>query len=93
MLGAAYESPMGPREELKSPLRGGVTSNWKRWPSGRCSRATGESGSQNGGRGSGAAWAFVKILWCLHCTGRKLVAGCHKASGKLLNFSGLFPYV
>lgn len=42
MLGADFESPTGPREELKSPLRGGVTSNWKRWPSGRCSRAMGE---------------------------------------------------
>lgn len=42
MLGADYESPMVPGEELKSPLRRGVTSNWKMWPSGSCPRAVGE---------------------------------------------------
>ena len=32
--------PRGPREELKSPLSGGGTSHWKKWPGiSRCSGA------------------------------------------------------
>lgn len=73
MLGADYESPMGSREELKS------SDTEESQVTGRGGLVAGtESDPQHCGRGSGAAGAFVEILWCQHCTGRKLAAGCHR---------------
>lgn len=57
------QGPVDPKEELKSPLSGGGTSNWKKWPNSCCSKAKEETVVPGIMGGTVASGLELGLLW------------------------------